>query len=350
MPAVNVDCSFLRSNDTFKICQELGTPDAAIYPIRLWCYGIESDCRDGIVALTPARLAWICEWSGDANVLWNVLTNTAHNVLAHVDGENYYMRGWRDRNARYFENRDKARERMRRIRGNRTPVRRTCDERSGERATNVRDSHAHAHAHAHDHDPDQIARDQKKPTLVQVQPFADGSESGETENLGGLSPQTPRTVADAPARVSGRVSLEKKSSVERSEAAPVANRSDEVLAVFMHYREKHPRCHPRPSSKLKEWHLIRARLEEGYSVADLKEAIDGQHVSKFHLGENDRSKQYLSLELAMRDSKHVADFIETLHTPLDISREVKCRFDLAAMDVIMQKHWAAEDGGQSGAF
>jgi len=55
---------------------------------------------------------------------------------------------------------------------------------------------------------------------------------------------------------------------------------------------------------------VRARLEEGYLVDALKLAIDGCHRSPFHQGENERGTKYDSLELIMRDSDHVAKFIE----------------------------------------
>jgi hypothetical protein len=87
-------------------------------------------------------------------------------------------------------------------------------------------------------------------------------------------------------------------------------RGDEVRAVFDHYRTHHPKAHPRPRSNMQEWRKIRARLEEGHSVPDLVQAIDGYHRSPFHLGENDRGQPYLGLELIVRDGSHVAKGIE----------------------------------------
>lgn len=84
--------------------------------------------------------------------------------------------------------------------------------------------------------------------------------------------------------------------------------SPEVLAVFAHYRTHHPRAHPRPSSKGPEWRCVKARLAEGYSVDDLKRAIDGIHLSPFHRGENERGQKYLGLKLALRDGDQVNKF------------------------------------------
>jgi hypothetical protein len=87
-------------------------------------------------------------------------------------------------------------------------------------------------------------------------------------------------------------------------------KSDEIQAVFAHYRTLHPRAHPKPKSGSPEWRKIRDRLAEGYTVEALKQAIDGCHKSKFHQGENDSRTKYLDLELIVRSSTHVAKFIE----------------------------------------
>jgi hypothetical protein len=85
---------------------------------------------------------------------------------------------------------------------------------------------------------------------------------------------------------------------------------DNVLSVINHYKKYHPKSLPKPSGKNKEWKLIKKRLEEGYSQRDLELAIDGCHKSAWHCGENERGRKYQSLELIMRDSSHVSDFIE----------------------------------------
>ena len=86
--------------------------------------------------------------------------------------------------------------------------------------------------------------------------------------------------------------------------------SPDVLEVFAHYRGYHPRAHKTPHSKQKEWGKIKARLAEGYSVDDLKLAIDGCHRSPFHMGENDNGRKYNTLELIVRDGSKVQSFIE----------------------------------------
>jgi hypothetical protein len=90
---------------------------------------------------------------------------------------------------------------------------------------------------------------------------------------------------------------------------------DDLLSVYAHYRGYHPRSAPRLKATSKEWKCIRARLDEGSTVADLTRAIDGYHRDPWHLGENDRGKPWLGLDLIMRDSSHVLAGIEMLTRP-----------------------------------
>ncbi len=85
---------------------------------------------------------------------------------------------------------------------------------------------------------------------------------------------------------------------------------DDILAVFAHYRQRHPRSHPSPASKSREWRAIKARLDEGHSVEQLCEAIDGMHRTPHNLGDNERGQKYLALELCMRSASQVQRFAE----------------------------------------
>jgi uncharacterized protein YdaU (DUF1376 family) len=79
-----------------------------------------------------------------------------------------------------------------------------------------------------------------------------------------------------------------------------------ISAVVSHYQTYHPRA----KAGRQERGKISARLGEGFSVDDLKLAIDGCHVSKFHGGDNDRGAKYQALELIVRDASKVTQFIE----------------------------------------
>lgn len=124
-------------------------------------------------------------------------------------------------------------------------------------------------------------------------------------------------------------------------------RAAEVLEVFAHYRTHHARAHPKPLSSSKEWRAIKARLAEGYTVDDLKRAIDGMHQSPFHQGENDRGRRYDSLELAMRDGSRVRQFLELAEQhangPPPVLTERERRTVRAAQSWV-ERHRAAEGG------
>lgn len=56
--------------------------------------------------------------------------------------------------------------------------------------------------------------------------------------------------------------------------------------------------------------VIKARLENGYSVEDLKMAIDGCAKSDFHMGQNSRGQKYDAITLILRDADHVDKFLD----------------------------------------
>ena len=87
--------------------------------------------------------------------------------------------------------------------------------------------------------------------------------------------------------------------------------------VCEHYKTHHPTARPGD----KERKLIRDRLKEGYTVDDLKRAIDGCHRTPHNLGDNERGTKYLSLSLIMRSSSHVIRFLENADNPVPVVRK-----------------------------
>lgn len=99
------------------------------------------------------------------------------------------------------------------------------------------------------------------------------------------------------------------SSDERSTVA--SKNGDDVGQVWAAYQVHHPQ------SVLtdKRRKLIRARLKEGRTPADLVAAIEGCHASEFHMGGNDRHRRFDTIELIMRDAGKVEDFMQMWREP-----------------------------------
>ena len=91
--------------------------------------------------------------------------------------------------------------------------------------------------------------------------------------------------------------------IDCNESAKHKTAVDEVVEC---YRSYHKRSRAGKATRLK----IVERFTEGYTVQDLCDAIVGCHVSPFHQGQNDRQRKYLSLELIMRNSETVSQFLD----------------------------------------
>lgn len=83
---------------------------------------------------------------------------------------------------------------------------------------------------------------------------------------------------------------------------------EDVQECFEHWKLSHD--HPRARLDEKRRLAISGRLHNGYSVQDIKDAIDGCKLSTFHMGENKERRTYDDIELICRDSKHIDEFIK----------------------------------------
>jgi len=57
---------------------------------------------------------------------------------------------------------------------------------------------------------------------------------------------------------------------------------------------------------------IKARLKEGYTVEQIKQAIDGCRNDPFSMGQNDRQKPFNDIELICRTGEKLESFMETI--------------------------------------
>lgn len=85
-----------------------------------------------------------------------------------------------------------------------------------------------------------------------------------------------------------------------------------VFARQVHY-------HPRERINAKKKDIIRRRLQEGYSVEDLINAIDGCHQTPFNCGKNDSGVKFLDLKTSLSQD-NVCRFMETAESLAQASK------------------------------
>jgi hypothetical protein len=145
-------------------------------------------------------------------------------------------------------------------------------------------------------------RDEKAPSRWQV--------AGGREQVAGSKWQVASSVEQVPAaqaEPATRPPLELTSPPEKSPPTP-------VVEVFEHWRDRMRKdartlCSPKRRKRIEE------RLEEGWSVEELKLAIDGCAVTPHNQGQNERGEKYDDLELICRDAEHVERFMRNARAP-----------------------------------
>lgn len=97
-------------------------------------------------------------------------------------------------------------------------------------------------------------------------------------------------------------------SEEKDLSAPKAQTDpDDVVQVFAHWQQA--MASPRSLLDDKRRKLIRNALKTGYSVGQLKQAIDGCAKSAWHMGQNDRMTKYNGLDLILRNAEQIDKFV-----------------------------------------
>lgn len=84
--------------------------------------------------------------------------------------------------------------------------------------------------------------------------------------------------------------------------------TSKVQEIFLHWQKT--LNHPKAKLDSARQKKIEQALKLGYSVDDLKQAIDGCGKTSFNMGENDRKQRYDDLGLILRDSDHIERFMK----------------------------------------
>jgi hypothetical protein len=106
--------------------------------------------------------------------------------------------------------------------------------------------------------------------------------------------------------------------------------SDPVQRIFDHWRAIMHK--PRARLDAKRRRLVRRRLDEGYTEAELIAAIDGCSRSAWHQGANDDGRKYNDLSLIFRDAGHLEQFQELSARPVRAPASRRSSFSAAGRD------------------
>lgn len=147
-----------------------------------------------------------------------------------------------------------------------------------------------------------------------IPPYQDDAQSrprqdqGKTKAL--LSPAESLNPSSLNAESLNGDSCALTGAVEQSPTKP--GKSEAVQRVFDHWKTTWN--HPRAKIDAKRRKAILAALKT-YDESDLCQAITGYQNSPHHCGQNDRETVYDSIELLLRDAKHIDAGIKFYETP-----------------------------------
>ena len=106
--------------------------------------------------------------------------------------------------------------------------------------------------------------------------------------------------------------LELEGEQEQEQSAGAGD-SDSVRQVFEHWQTTMGHASAKLTPKRRR--LVQGRLREGYTVAQLREAIEGCKASPFHMGQNDSGAVYDDLTLICRSGEKLEFFLGKTHAP-----------------------------------
>ena len=117
---VLVDALLPSSDEAIALCQELNEPFADAIPMRLWAWALLTEKQTGLLPrnsrVIAAAVRWVESGANSADKLVAALISTGFLREVTEDGADYwYMCGW-DRNAKYFKERNRLREKNRKKR------------------------------------------------------------------------------------------------------------------------------------------------------------------------------------------------------------------------------------------
>ena len=102
---------------------------------------------------------------------------------------------------------------------------------------------------------------------------------------------------------------------------------EDIDAVLAHYRTYHPRAKGDKKGRAK----IADRLKDKFTVADLQQAIDGNHRSPWHCGQNPSGDHHNKVVTIFRDADQVNKFIEIAERPTQVPTNTRSARNMAVL-------------------
>lgn len=122
-----------------------------------------------------------------------------------------------------------------------------------------------------------------------------------------VQPESNRSPAGVQPESTEKKLKNSKNSKNAGNKQKVDSATTDIDAVWAHYKTHRPKARVLSDAVRKK---IRGHLKDGFTVADLCLAIDGNYRSPHHCGQNDTQTEYHGLELIVRSSEKVSMFIE----------------------------------------
>ncbi len=101
--------------------------------------------------------------------------------------------------------------------------------------------------------------------------------------------------------------------ITSSDLVPIKTQPANTEEIFNYWQSVMK--HPRAKLDSKRQRRIAQALKLGYSVEELKQAINGCALTPYNMGRNDQNQRYDDIELILRDASHIDRFIANAISP-----------------------------------
>lgn len=158
----------------------------------------------------------------------------------------------------------------------------------------------------------QFIRDNEKYQSTCEKRAAAGKAGGKAKasNLANASKdkQNLANLADSDSKNKSKNESDSDNKSDSKNKTPVsAKANNSVFEIFSYWKEVMKKTNQAKLTKERD-KLIKARLDEGYTVDQIKMAIYGCSVTPHNMGQNENGKRYDGIELICRSGSHVERF------------------------------------------